>query len=675
MKIRKLSLKMQIALNILFMCVMLPLSLTIYFALKEDTIQKSTAELSNTTELIKSNIDLYAESSVENHLRSIAEKAKDFVEYEYNRFLRGEISEEEAYRQSREILLDDTFGKIGSTGYLAGIDSNGILAIHPKSEGVDASGFEFMQIALEMKNGYLEYMWKNKDEAEERSKAGYLSYFAPWDRIIWASSYTIEFMHLVKVDLLKEMLAELQIGNEGYPIVVDSFGEIVYHPHFSSGNLFEDESEKLINSELKQLVDSLDVNTGANISGIYAGEVDGRERLASVSYIEIMDWYIITSLPVNEIFSIVMRIGRILIIACVLAFLCMNLVIFLLFKRFLKPLHEINTIVEEVSKGNITRVIEVSSNDEMGVIAAQVNTMTENLRTILLRMKGDVMIINNSIQDLSSSSSEISMTSNEQASAVKEIVSTMEDSDSLSKSVEKKISEVAHISDHLRSTVNNGVNHVEESLVKMEEIRISNSDTIDGIRSLSEKIEAIWEIVTIINSIADQTKIIAFNAELEASAAGEAGKNFQIVASEIRRLANSTVSSTSEIKNKINEIQHSSDRLITASEDGTNKIEDGGKLTETLHETFEEIIESAGISADSAKDISTSMRQQVLAFEQILLTLKQISEGINNFVVSTKATSEITQKLKIISDGMDGFLSSYITEIENNDEDWEEEDL
>ena len=667
MKIKKLSLKVQIALNILFLCVMLPLSFTIYYTLKKDTIQDSTAELSNTTALIQSNIELYAQSAVENHLRSIAEKARQLVEYEYNRYRRGEIPEEEAYSESRKILLDEDFGKIGTTGYLAGIDSSGILAIHPKSEGVDASGFEFMQKAVKMKNGYLEYMWQNKGEEEERQKAGYLSYFEPWDRIIWASSYTSEFMHLVKEDLLKENLRELKIGSSGYPIVIRSTGEIVFHPAAPGKNLFTDEDGTPANPGLKELVTRAAENRSGIVSGLYREEPGGDERLASAAYIEVMDWFIITNLSTDEIYGIVERIGKILIIFLLAAFVGMNLVIFLVFRWFLTPLHEINSVAAAVSQGDITRSAEVSSHDEMGVIAEKFNMMTGNVRGILQRMKEDVEVLNSSIQDLSSSSSEISTTSNEQASAVKEIVSTMEDSDSLSKGIEKKISEVAGISDHLRSIVNQGVNNVEESLVKMEEIRVSNHDTIAGIRSLSEKIEAIWEIVTIINSIADQTKIIAFNAELEASAAGDAGKNFQIVASEIRRLANSTVSSTSEIKNKINEIQHSSDRLITASEDGTNKIEEGGSLTETLHSTFEEIMESAEISADSAKDISTSIRQQVLAFEQILLTLKQISEGINNFVISTKSTSEITQNLKTMSDSMKGFLSTYKTDVEDEE--------
>ncbi|MEA1911873.1 MAG: methyl-accepting chemotaxis protein, partial [Spirochaetota bacterium] len=282
------------------------------------------------------------------------------------------------------------------------------------------------------------------------------------------------------------------------------------------------------------------------------------------------------------------------------------------------------------------------------------------------RMQKDIETLDLSVQDLSSSSNEIATTSNEQASAVREIVSTMEDSESLTKSIEKMIEKVSGISIKISEMITSGLNNVVKSQDKMAEIKVSNDDSITGIRFLSEKIEAIWEIVSIINSIADQTKIIAFNAELEASAAGEAGKNFQIVASEIRRLADSTVNSTSEIKSRIKEIQHSSDSLITSSEDGTNKIKEGGDLVTTLYRTFEEIMTTSQMSADSAKEITFSVRQMVESFEQILLTLKQISEGINNFVVTTKSTSEISQNLKGISDQMTEFLDFY--KINNTEE-------
>jgi len=193
----------------------------------------------------------------------------------------------------------------------------------------------------------------------------------------------------------------------------------------------------------------------------------------------------------------------------------------------------------------------------------------------------------------------------------------------------------------------------------MDEIQNTNSDTITGIRSLGTQIESIWEVVNIINGIADQTKIIAFNAELEASAAGEAGRNFQIVATEVRRLADSTVASTTEIKARIDDIQRSSDNLILASEKGTERIREGWSLSTRLKEIFDEIKNSAEISAASSGQIVSSVGQQVSAFEQILLTLKQISEGIDDFAVTTRATTGAAESLREMGDDLKTIINRY----------------
>jgi len=237
----------------------------------------------------------------------------------------------------------------------------------------------------------------------------------------------------------------------------------------------------------------------------------------------------------------------------------------------------------------------------------------------------------------------------------------MEDSDELAKSISGKIEEVTRVATDTSQTVNGGYTIIKDSLSKMQEIKGANTETIEGIKKLGTKIESIWEIVNIINGIADQTKIIAFNAELEASAAGEAGKNFQIVATEIRRLADNTVSSTTEIKKKINEIQHSSDRLIITSEDGTEKINQGSKLSEDLKKRFDDILRSSEVSENSSSEISLSIKQQVTAFEQILQTLKQISEGIENFTISTKSLTDSAQSLKENTAGLKDLLSKYHT--------------
>ena len=661
MKIKKLSVKMQIALNLLFLLVMVPLTLVVYFTLSKDVEEQSREQLFNNTNMVYEMTNLYVDSAVKNRLRGIAEKSREMAAYNYALYRKGELSEEEAYRRTRDLLLDPGFGKIGETGYMAGVSSKGVLSIHPKSEGVDASGAEFMQRAMKMKNGYLEYDWQNEGEEQPRAKAGYMAYFAPWDIIVWASSYKEEFDVLLDLDRLCAKLDEIRFGETGYVLIFNGAGNIVYHPLVNEGKPVE-EGTAAADAGLKKAADEVTAAPGELLLTRYTSEEGGNssERAAAVMYYPLMDWVIVSSTEVGEIYGIVDTIKRILIIGLVLAFIAMNILIFIIFRSLLKPVRTMKEVVDEVAKGKVNTFVEVQTEDEIGGIAVELNKLIESFQNLLKSMKHDVKILNNSIQDLTTSSQEISTTSNEQAAAVKEIVSTMEDSDSLAKSIEKKIEEVTKIALETKSTVDKGVGTVDLNRTKMGEIKQSNSETINGIRSLGEKIDAIWEIVNIINSIADQTKIIAFNAELEASAAGDAGKNFQIVASEIRRLADSTVSSTSEIKTKINEIQHSSDNLIIASEDGTEKIEEGAALTKELFTTFQEILETSEISAQSADDIYTSTKQQVSAFEQILQTLKQISEGINNFATSTKSTTEISHNLKTMSDTMQSSLSMYI---------------
>lgn len=356
----------------------------------------------------------------------------------------------------------------------------------------------------------------------------------------------------------------------------------------------------------------------------------------------------------------------------VLATNILTLLVSILLTLFMmrRPLNMLKHSLARFSTGgkDIQEKLPTDLSDDFDYISYLMNLAIDSFRTILLEVDRAAGLLTGAVQELSSSSAEVSATSNQQAAAVKEIVSTMEDSDQLSKRIAESIHEVSGIAQQTRSAVESGVQRVTESLSKMDEIHQSNAKTIEDIRALGEKIGSIWDIVNIINGVANQTKIIAFNAELEASAAGEAGKNFQIVATEIRRLADSTVSSTTEIRNKINEIQHSSDEVITASEEGTGIIEEGRELSRQLNDVFGEIKGSADTSAVSAEQIEGSVNQQVSSFEQILATLRQISDGIDSFVESTKSTSASSEQLKDMAESLNRLVGSRTESITTEEE-------
>lgn len=264
------------------------------------------------------------------------------------------------------------------------------------------------------------------------------------------------------------------------------------------------------------------------------------------------------------------------------------------------------------------------------------------------------------INMLSEISQTTASTSLEQSTGVKEILATMEDTDSQTRGIVDKIGDVTDVAEGTARNVQTGFSTLQSNLDQMNDITQANISTIQGIRELGEKIGSIWEIVKIINDIADQTRIIAFNAELEASSAGESGKNFHIVANEVRRLAAGITNSVEQIKDRITEIQHSSDNLIITSESGTEKIREGLELSEKLKEKFSDIQNSSEITVESALQIKDIIYQQSAAFDQIVATVRQISAGIENFSTSTNTVNDTAKKLQNAANNLENLHTTLV---------------
>ena len=169
---------------------------------------------------------------------------------------------------------------------------------------------------------------------------------------------------------------------------------------------------------------------------------------------------------------------------------------------------------------------------------------------------------------------------------------------------------IAAIASKMEKDVLNGFNILEKNVKKMEDIKDKNSGVINGIISLSNKVNKIRDIVRVINTITDQTKVIAFNAALEAASAGETGKRFAVVASEVNRLADDIAGLTRQIREQVEEIQSSSSYLIVYSEEGSDRISEGYKLIKDLEDVFMEIKSAAEITSQQVKDGSKEQTWQ-----------------------------------------------------------------
>lgn len=320
----------------------------------------------------------------------------------------------------------------------------------------------------------------------------------------------------------------------------------------------------------------------------------------------------------------------------------------LFLKSMTKGNADTTAVFEKMQGKNLMGDLKLATDlqDELSYGYYVINEMIEMFRHIMLRSSEISEQIAVSAQDLGTTSHETETTAIEQSTGVSEIVSTMDNTNRMAREIEVHITEVAELAKVTAQNVSFGVNILQQNLQKISEIADLNKKTGLEIHDLNSKAVSIWEVVNLINSIADQTKIIAFNAELEATNVRQGGKNFRNVANEIRRLANNTMDSTEEIKKRINEMQNSMNALNNLSSNNTEQIEQGYNLIHSLEENFMHVNSSAEANAGVSNEIRELVSKQAASFEQVVVTIQQISESLQTFSDTTRSIIETSDNLK-----------------------------
>lgn len=245
------------------------------------------------------------------------------------------------------------------------------------------------------------------------------------------------------------------------------------------------------------------------------------------------------------------------------------------------------------------------------------------------------------------------------SSSVMEISSTMEEFSSTASQIAQHSHGVVDRADKTLDDTKNGAAEVENLTFKVNDISENIQTNLTEIVELGRKSKEINKVMEIINNIANQTKLIAFNAALEAASAGEAGKRFGVVAVEIRRLADSVVESTNEIEGKITEILDSVNRLVMSSEKSFQLIQEGQEYASHTVVMLIESVDGVDETASAARQISLSTQQQQIASGQVVLALKDIERGVRHSTNSIHQTNGAIEELTELSDQLRTLVDTF----------------
>ncbi|MFH1985816.1 MAG: cache domain-containing protein [Pseudomonadota bacterium] len=366
--------KLLISYAVVFLLIIAMTGFTMYAVLKRAVESSIESELNNATMAIVNMVRTSVSVSIKNYLRSAAEQNLKMVQQLYMRYQRGEMTESEAKAMATRILLSQ---RIGSTGYIACVNSRGVMVVHPEAAWInqDITAYAFVQEMITLKEGYLEYDWKNPGDTNARPKALYMVYFAPWDWIIDVSSYRKEFMSLVKIEDFKAGVLSLRFGKTGYAYVTDGAGNVIIHPRFEGLNLFKEEG--VPNQFFRDMVRE---KTGKLVySWQNPNEFVPRKKLVIFNYLPEYDWIVACSSYFSEFYAPVETLTNVIVFIVVAAIVLVLPMSFLISASVTNPLAELIAQLAKGASGDFSVRMLRRSHDEIGHLATYFNTFMARL--------------------------------------------------------------------------------------------------------------------------------------------------------------------------------------------------------------------------------------------------------------------------------------------------------
>ncbi len=260
------------------------------------------------------------------------------------------------------------------------------------------------------------------------------------------------------------------------------------------------------------------------------------------------------------------------------------------------------------------------------------------------------------VRHVQSSSAELQSAANQQASGAKEsatamteITTTISELLATSRQIAESAQRVAHVAEETSSAARSGDTTVQRSHESVNNVKRQVDLIVAHMLDLGKKSQQIGGILEIINELAEQTNILAINATIEASGAGDAGKRFAVVADEIRKLADRVGGSTKEIRVLIEEIRAAVNTTVMATEGGSKAVDLGARQFVEVTAALKQITELLGTTTAAAREIELSTKQQATAVEQVNVAVSNVAKAAKETEVSSGQTLQTAGQLAGLS--------------------------
>jgi methyl-accepting chemotaxis protein len=337
------------------------------------------------------------------------------------------------------------------------------------------------------------------------------------------------------------------------------------------------------------------------------------------------------------------------------------------------PLNKLMVGTEQLGRGQLEHRIDVRGRDEAAQLARAFNEMAERRqaneaqlakestqREHLLRTVAEFVnqLTGASAQILASTTEQVA-SAQEQGSAVAETVSTVEEITKTSEEAAGRARGVSDSARHAEDVGRSGLRAVGEAVSAMGSVREQVESIATRILSLAEQAQAIGDIITTVNDISEQTHMLALNASIEASRAGEHGRGFSVVAAEVKALADQSKKATGQVRQILGQIQKATHGAVMTTEEGTKSVAVATRVVSEAGANIQTLSDLLAQASLTAAQIAASANQQATGIGQIRQAMHDVNQATQQALQSSRQTERAMQDLNAMGQKLKSLLGEY----------------
>ncbi|MEO9654082.1 methyl-accepting chemotaxis protein [Marinomonas sp.] len=421
----------------------------------------------------------------------------------------------------------------------------------------------------------------------------------------------------VTLKKLTEILSDVKFGGEGYVVMVEDTGTVLADPSDPENNFKDIKEASRTYAELNDESSVQEIN------------IDGETWFAKVYISPDLGWKFIGLVPSDVVFahanSLIVTTVMIAIVMIAI-FMAIGSILSSVVIRPVKVMADSLTDISQ-GEGDLTQRLDVITQDESGQMAQAFNHFVSSIDQIIGHTKTSCERISNVAHKSETLSTSLSQTVNQQVDSVDQVSTAFNEMVATANEVASNCSAAAQAAENSEAQVQEGNQLIQQTMSSLQNLETEINSSNDTMLVLAKESDNIVSILDTIKAIAEQTNLLALNAAIEAARAGEQGRGFAVVADEVRTLAGRTAQSTDEIDKMLTQLQLQTNSASSKMQNSVSVAKDSVALASQTYQVFEQILSSVLDIKGMMIQISAAAEEQHLVAEEINNNVLVIHDG------------------------------------------------